>query len=338
MRCSLPYVHFYVTYRSCPSPCVHVLAMFGGRSDTLVAVVGHHVGHDLAPNRRSTTTGRRSTRGGSVRSSPSGPSGWLTARSPGGTRGGSASGPTRPRNRPGGPHRRSGGGSPSCSPSDRLLRGGGHPDAGPRRVPDGQSHLLRWVDLLHHGRVPAVRPGRRCGLPRVRRRRRPGAPLFVFRPRQIDWSAAVIQSVGTIFFNVSTGHAVAVSYSSAGAAQPRRLAPRRPRVDLLPRLELPLLRGGVPRRGAVATSPTSTGGSPWEIWSARWPSVYPPWPPRHWCPVSCAVSRGRPSARSWEACASSAPRSCCCPNAPRHARRRWCRSVVDGGEAAPLSR
>ncbi len=41
--------------------------------------------------------------------------------------------------------------------------------------------------------------------------------LFVFRPRQIDWSAAVIQSVGTIFFNISTGHAVAVSYSSAGA-------------------------------------------------------------------------------------------------------------------------
>jgi len=41
--------------------------------------------------------------------------------------------------------------------------------------------------------------------------------LWVFRPRQIDWSAAVIQSVGTIFFNVSTGHALVVSYSSVGA-------------------------------------------------------------------------------------------------------------------------
>jgi hypothetical protein len=42
--------------------------------------------------------------------------------------------------------------------------------------------------------------------------------LFVYQPHRIDWLAAVLQSVGTIFFNISTAHALAVTYSSADAA------------------------------------------------------------------------------------------------------------------------
>ena len=38
--------------------------------------------------------------------------------------------------------------------------------------------------------------------------------LFSFQPHRIDWLAAVIQSLGTLFFNVSTGHALAVTYTS----------------------------------------------------------------------------------------------------------------------------
>lgn len=42
--------------------------------------------------------------------------------------------------------------------------------------------------------------------------------LFVVQPHRIDWLAAAVQSVGTVFFNISTGHALAVTYTSTGAA------------------------------------------------------------------------------------------------------------------------
>ncbi len=38
--------------------------------------------------------------------------------------------------------------------------------------------------------------------------------LLVLRPQRIDWLAAVIQSVGTVFFNVSTGRALWVTFTS----------------------------------------------------------------------------------------------------------------------------
>jgi hypothetical protein len=41
--------------------------------------------------------------------------------------------------------------------------------------------------------------------------------LLVFRPRRIDWLASVVQSAGTLFFNISTGHALAVTYSNTTA-------------------------------------------------------------------------------------------------------------------------
>jgi len=50
-----------------------------------------------------------------------------------------------------------------------------------------------------------------------------GAParlhrLAAWQPDRVDWLAAVIQSVGTLFFNVSTGHALWVAYGSTSAA------------------------------------------------------------------------------------------------------------------------
>jgi hypothetical protein len=42
--------------------------------------------------------------------------------------------------------------------------------------------------------------------------------LLTFQPHRIDWLAAVIQSVGTVFFNVSTGHAFFGSFDSATSA------------------------------------------------------------------------------------------------------------------------
>ena len=42
--------------------------------------------------------------------------------------------------------------------------------------------------------------------------------LLVVRPRRIDWLAAVIQSAGTLFFNLSTGHALAGTYTTTTAA------------------------------------------------------------------------------------------------------------------------
>ena len=42
--------------------------------------------------------------------------------------------------------------------------------------------------------------------------------LWTFQPQRIDWLAAVVQSAGTLFFNVSTGHALWVAYSSPTGA------------------------------------------------------------------------------------------------------------------------
>lgn len=48
-----------------------------------------------------------------------------------------------------------------------------------------------------------------------------GGQLSVFRPHRIDWLAAVIQSLGTLFFTISTGRALAVTYASPDAADHR---------------------------------------------------------------------------------------------------------------------
>ena len=42
--------------------------------------------------------------------------------------------------------------------------------------------------------------------------------LLTFQPHRIDWLAAVVQSVGTLFFNVSTGHAYFGSFGTTSTA------------------------------------------------------------------------------------------------------------------------
>jgi hypothetical protein len=43
--------------------------------------------------------------------------------------------------------------------------------------------------------------------------------FFVFQPRRVDWWAAAVQFLGTLFFNVSTGTATAVGLSAQAAHQ-----------------------------------------------------------------------------------------------------------------------
>jgi len=76
------------------------------------------------------------------------------------------------------------------------------------------SLFFTTAGLLLYGQVVATGvPGKDVDPARGRVRR-----LFVPQPDRIDWLAAVIQSAGTIFFNVSTGHALVVSYSTTAAA------------------------------------------------------------------------------------------------------------------------
>ncbi len=65
--------------------------------------------------------------------------------------------------------------------------------------------------LLYAQVVGADGPGPAGAGPRLR-------SLFVWQPRRIDWLAAVVQSAGTLFFNISTGHALVVTYTSTTAA------------------------------------------------------------------------------------------------------------------------
>jgi hypothetical protein len=65
--------------------------------------------------------------------------------------------------------------------------------------------------LLQYGEVVGtVEPGR--PVPTGPRR------LLAFQPHRIDWLAAVVQVLGTLFFNVSTAHALTMSFSDPAAA------------------------------------------------------------------------------------------------------------------------
>jgi hypothetical protein len=43
--------------------------------------------------------------------------------------------------------------------------------------------------------------------------------LLTWEPRRIDWWAAVVQLVGTVYFNVSTFHAIDLELSTRGATE-----------------------------------------------------------------------------------------------------------------------
>jgi hypothetical protein len=74
------------------------------------------------------------------------------------------------------------------------------------------SLFFTTAGLLLYAQVVGVdAPGVGGGTARARR-------LLVFQPGRIDWLAAVVQSVGTVLFNVSTGHALTQAYSTSTAA------------------------------------------------------------------------------------------------------------------------
>ena len=58
--------------------------------------------------------------------------------------------------------------------------------------------------------------------------------------QRLDGWAAAVQWVGTVFFNISTFAAMNEQLTAAGGGPPR-VDPRRPRVDLLPRVQRPRL-------------------------------------------------------------------------------------------------
>jgi hypothetical protein len=73
------------------------------------------------------------------------------------------------------------------------------------------SVFFTTAGLLQYAQVVgADDPVRRGTAGRIRR-------LATWSPHRIDWLAAAVQTLGTLFFNVSTGHALTVSATSADA-------------------------------------------------------------------------------------------------------------------------
>jgi hypothetical protein len=65
--------------------------------------------------------------------------------------------------------------------------------------------LLQYLEVANASRVPPGQPGHE----RWR--------LLTWEPRRIDWWAALVQLVGTVYFNVSTFHAIDLELSASGA-------------------------------------------------------------------------------------------------------------------------
>ena len=88
-----------------------------------------------------------------------------------------------------------------------------------RRRRHRQPDVLRRIALLHLGGRAAVRRGRAD--PRDVRPAGSGARRTVlWQPHRIDWWATIVQLVGTLYFNVSTGFAF---FAALDTAQSNRL-------------------------------------------------------------------------------------------------------------------
>ena len=74
------------------------------------------------------------------------------------------------------------------------------------------SIFFTTAGLLQYGQVVGIDAPGTEGFPRRARR------LCSFEPHRIDWLAAAVQSLGTVFFNISTGHALATAYSTPSSA------------------------------------------------------------------------------------------------------------------------
>ncbi len=82
--------------------------------------------------------------------------------------------------------------------------------------------------------------------------RPPSLARLLCEPGRIDWWATGVQLVGTLWFNVTTYAALNDSLDYQQGGRPG-LGPRRPRVGLLPRRQLPGTGGGHPRHPPVGS-------------------------------------------------------------------------------------
>ena len=166
----------------------------------------------------------------------------------------------------------------------------------------------------------------------------PGARLgrlATWQPHRIDWLAAAVQTLGTLFFNVTTAHALTVS--ATGASTLNHAVWRPDALGSVCFLVSSYLSWAEVSAARAAGCPvTSRGGSWAATWSGRWPSACPPLPPSTSVRPPCGPRRGPPSAPSSVACASSGRRSCSCPSAPRAGTppRTWPPPVLPAGAPA----
>ena len=84
----------------------------------------------------------------------------------------------------------------ALGPAARLSRLG--------RLSSRRDHVLRRVDLLHQRRALPVHRGRRRSASLGKDRHRTASASLGVETRRIDWWAAAVQLVGTLFFNVTT--------------------------------------------------------------------------------------------------------------------------------------
>ena len=84
------------------------------------------------------------------------------------------------------------------------------------RDPLGHGDLLRRLPVLHLRGLPHLPGAVDAAVPAQNPRRR---RVFVYQPHRIDWWAAAVQLVGTLYFNVSTGVAVKANLSAEAAHQ-----------------------------------------------------------------------------------------------------------------------
>ena len=224
----------------------------------------------------------------------------------------------------------------------RLLRRGRGALVGHRRRdPDRQPRLLRRLALLHHGRPPAVRPGGGGGRPGADGARPGSAGSSSSSPTGSTGWPPSSRASGTLFFNVSTGHALVGRLhrrTSAPTTASGGPTPSAPSASWCP-ATCPTPRcATAPPGGSRRPLLVDHRRQPGRLGGLRCVRRRLEGAQRR---ASCAVRRGPRSAPSSAACASSGRRSCCCPSGPparphpRPEPRRPRRDRAPGPRAGP---
>ena len=128
-------------------------------------------------------------------------------------------------------------------------------------TPDNITYFIGSIFFTTASFLQYMEVGVHADRPRGRRIANGFGSLLRIRHRRIDWWAAGIQLLGTLWFNRTTLSALLVGLG-ASPAPPPDLAARRAGLHLLPRLQLAGLGRGVPRALRLAPVAASRGGSP----------------------------------------------------------------------------